>query len=245
MQNRDPRLKIPAIRARYNNPAWFRTIDKWHQFTANKISQEITGFLGGLQIEDNKIILNVGAGGNDFGLYTSSVINLDISENRISHMHNPIIASAEQLPVADESTDLIICVGSVINYCDAAAVIAEFGRITQPNSVLVLEYESSYSAELMTQSAFGQSAAVAETFFANQPEAVWVYSPQYINNLLDAAKFKILQKIPIHILSPWGLLFLRSKKLAASIAPLDWLAQSFPFLSRWASNHLVFCAKRI
>jgi ubiquinone/menaquinone biosynthesis C-methylase UbiE len=245
MQNPDPRFKIPAIRARYNNLAWFGTIDKWHQFTADKISHKITDFLGRHLTASTNIILNVGAGGNDFGLQSSTVVNLDISENRILQMINPIIASAEKLPVADDSIDLIICVGSVINYCDAAAVVAEFERVARSNSILILEFESSYSAELMTQSAFGQPAAVAETFFANQTEAVWVYSPKYISNLLTAGKFKLLQSYPIHILSPWGLLLLRNKKIAAAIAPLDHLAKGFPFLSRWASNYLIFCEKRI
>lgn len=246
IQDPDPRLTLPAIRERYNNPVWFGLIDKWHQFTAKTIFHEVTKALNILRDDSSdRVILNVGAGANDFGLRSPSMISLDISETRISGMPNPVVANAELLPIPDNTVNLIICVGSVINYCDVAAVIAELGRVVCHNGSLILEFESSYSAELITQSAFRQSAAVAETFYADRSEAIWVYSPEYIHNLLKAANFKILRSIPIHVLSPWLLLLLRNPNIAAAISSVDRLATSFPFLSRWASNHLIFCEKQI
>ncbi len=245
MQNHDPRFQMSAIRERYNNLKWFGETDKWHQFTANSIAYEISKFFDEVSPDPDCLILNAGAGGNDFGLLNTKVINLDISETRISRMINPVVASVEQIPLANESVDYIVCVGSVINYCDAAAVIAEFSRVIRKSGVLILEFESSFSAELMIQSAYGQASAIAETFYAGQSEAVWVYAPRYITNLLSAAEFDIRRRVPIHILSPWGLLFLRRAKLAAAIAPLDRAVRKIPFLSRWASNYLLFCEKKI
>lgn len=243
--NHDPRLKVSAIRARYNDRSWFTSVDGWHKFTATQIRQEVAYFWKSLPSRQNCIILNAGAGNNDFGLRSSTIINLDISEVRISQMPNPIVATVEELPLPDCSVDVVICVGSVINYCDAAATIAEFGRVLRSTGSLILEFESSYSAELIKQDAFRQAAAVAETFYADKPEAVWVYSPKYINNLLYAADFKIIRNVPIHVLSPWALLFLQSVSAAAVIARFDRIVKHFRPLSQWASNHLTFCEKKI
>ena len=241
---RDPRLELSAIRARYDDPAFFSTVDPWHHFTAAEIQREIATRWAYLPTGPDHIILNAGAGGNDFGLDPPVTINLDISPSRISLMLSPIVASVEAVPLSDGSIDALICVGSVINYCDAAVAVLEFGRVVRPSGILILEFESSYSAELITQKAFGRSSAVAETFYANQEEAVWVYSPSYIRNLLEAAGFRVIHRVPIHILSPWTLLLSRSARLAASIAHLDHLVRGVPLLTRWASNHLFFCEKR-
>jgi SAM-dependent methyltransferase len=188
--------------------------------------------------------LNAGSGGNDLGLCPDSTINLDISEVRVARLPNPVVASIETLPFANGTIDMILCVGSVVNYCDAAAAISEFGRVLRPSGQLVLEFESSRSAELLTQDAFGRTVAVAETFYADQKETVWVYSPEFVKNLLLGAKFAIVRRIPVHILSPWVLLITRSVPAAAVIARLDRYARYLPILSRWASNHLLFCQKR-
>lgn len=243
-EKKDPRLEISAIRARYNDPVRYIKIDKWHLFTATEIRRQIANYWNSLPTQSDYIILNAGAGGHDLDLFTSTTINLDISETRIASLPHPLLGSIEALPLAGCTVDIIVCVGSVINYCDAAVAIVEFGRVLRPGGCLLLEFESSHSAELITQDAFGRSAAVTETFYASQQEVVWAYSPKYIQNLLHAANFKLIRSVPIHVLSPWGLLFLRSIRAAAAIARLDRMARRIPFLTRWASNHLFFCEKR-
>jgi SAM-dependent methyltransferase len=244
-KNSDPRLDISAVRARYNDPQWFREPDKWHLYSDAQIRRELALYWDSLPIKSGSVILNAGAGGHDLGLDTATTINLDISETRIASLPHPLLASIEALPLVNCTIDIIVCVGYVINYCDAAEVIVEFERVLRPGGHLLLEFESSYSAELLTQHAFRQSAAIIETFYANHQEVVWAYSPKYIENLLSAANFKLLRSVPVHILSPWGLLLLRSIRAATAIARLDRIVQRIPFLTRWASSHLFFCEKKI
>ncbi len=241
----DPRLDMSAVRARYNDAAWFSKQDKWHLYSDTEIRRELARYWDSLPTTSGRVILNAGAGGHDLGLDTAVTINIDISDARIDSLPNPLLASIEALPLADGTIDIIVCVGCVINYCDAAMVITEFGRVLRLGGYLVLECESSYSAELITQDAFRQSAAVIETFYANHQEVVWAYSPSYIKSLLSAANFDVLRRMPIHVLSPWALLMLRSVRAAAVIARLDRAARKIPFLTRWASSHLFFCEKRI
>ena len=244
-KSHDPRLALSAIRARYNDPSKYTETDSWHLFTADEIRREVARYWNSICNGSESLILNAGAGGNDLSLLPPTTVNLDISERRISRSSRPLAASIEAIPLKDKTVDIVLCVGSVINYCDAALAIAEFGRVLKPKGYLVLEFESSLSAELITQGAFGRSAAIAETFFGNQAEAVWVYLPTYIHNLLSAADFRLKRRVPIHILSPWVLLVVRSIRAAAVIARLDRVARYLPFLSHWASNHLVFYQKCI
>ena len=239
-------MKVSAIRERYNNPKWYNAKkDRWHQFTDTKVHREVIRALSFLQEDQTGIIINVGAGEYDYGLNKFVVINLDISDRLISRLPNAVISNAEALPIKDNCIKSAICVGSVINYCDAASVISEFNRVVSPGGSLIIDFESSYSAEYLTRSVFRQSAAVAETFYASRPEAVWVYSFSYIRNLLKAANFTIIEHVPVHIVSPWALLLLRNANLAAATAPLDPWVENVSFLSRWASNHFLVCLKEI
>jgi len=240
---RDPRLEPQAVRARYNDPVAYAEVDQWHKFTEQQLRLEVARSWSSLRIRDGQSILNAGAGGNDLGLHPPPTISLDISEIRIAHSPNPVVASIEAMPLANQTVDTILCVGSVINYCDAAGAISEFSRVLRLKGYLVLEFESSRSAELLTQDAYGRPVAVAETFFAGQQEAVWVYSPEYIKNLLSAAGFATIRAVPIQILSPWVLLITHSVRTASVVARLDRLTKRFPVLSRWASNHLLICQK--
>ncbi len=243
-KNHDPRLETSAVRARYSDPTAYTVSDSWHDHTWEKVRREIARSWDSLPTRPEHVILNAGAGNNDLGLCPPTTINLDISETGVSALPNPLIASIEDIPLEDGSVDTVICIGSVINYCDAAAAIVELGRVLRPGGYLILEFESSYSAELITKDSFRQSAAVAESFYAGQLEVVWAYSPRYINNLLHAAKFRVKRSVPVHVLSPWALLLLRNVRVAAAIARLDRAVGGIPFLTRWASNHLLFCEKQ-
>ena len=243
-KNPDPRLETSAVRARYSNSTAYTVTDSWHDYTGEEVRREIARVWDSLPTGPEHIILNAGAGNNDLGLCPPTTINLDISETGVSDLPNPLVASVEDIPLEDDSVDTILCIGSVINYCAAAAAIVEFGRVLRPGGYLILEFESSYSAELIKQDSFKQSATVVESFYAEQMEVVWAYSPQYIHNLLRAAKFKVERSVPVHVLSPWALLLSSNVRVAAFIARLDRLARWVPFLSLWASNHLLFCVKQ-
>src|ERR1051326_1592791 len=239
----DPRLTLSAIRARYNIPGWFHPIDPWHQFTAAEIRRHVRRFWKRLPTQPQHRILNAGAGGNDLGMCPETTISLDISEAQVLSLPTPLVANVEALPLASASIDTILCVGSVLNYCDAATAISEFARTLRSGGYLVLEFESSQSAEFLGHHVFGKSAAMIETFYGIRPEVVWVYKPKYILNLLMAAGFKLIRNIPIQVLSPWALRMSCGLPTAATIGRLDLVAKYVPLLKGWASNYLLFCER--
>src|SRR5579871_2233567 len=243
VQQKDPRLKTATVRARYDNPANYKWEDPWHNFTGAEINHYVTQFCL-RHLRSEHVVLHAGAGDIELKLGTRREINLDISETRVARQQNAIVANVEELPLSNRSIDIVICVGSVINYCDATATIAEFSRVLRPSGYLLLEFESSRSAEFSTQDAYARSAAVVETFYGNDPETIWVYLPEFIGRVLEAAGFKITRKIAIHVLSPWVLLLFDNIPMARRFAQFDRLVQHVPLLTRWASNHLFICEKR-
>jgi SAM-dependent methyltransferase len=237
-------LAVAAARDRYSNPARYHANDRWHDYTAKAIRQELARRWESLPTTAQDVVLNAGAGNSDLGLCSPLTINLDLSECGVSDLPNAVVASIESIPLASNSVDAIVCVGSVINYCDAASAISEFGRILKPGGALVLEFESSRSAELLFERAYGVAAGIASTFYADEPEVLWVYAPEYVRRLLSAADIDVVESVPIHVLSPWAFRITGDANKAARLAPLDRLCRFVPGLSRWASNHLVFCQKK-
>jgi len=241
---RDPRLAPDSIRARYNDPKAFAAVDEWHRYTASEIRRHVNRWWNRTANGDRGRVLNAGAGGNDLGVCPNTTINVDLSERRLSPFSTAVVASIEAMPIATGSIDIALCVGSVINYCDAAAAISELSRVLRPDGHLIVEFESSRSAELALQKSFGDSVGVVKTFYCKRTEVVWAYRLDYVKHLLSATGFVVTEIIPIHVLSPWVLLVLRSKWAAALVARLDRFGRDLPLMTRWASNFLLFCEKR-
>jgi ubiquinone/menaquinone biosynthesis C-methylase UbiE len=239
----DPRLETAAVRARYNDPTNYTSEDVWHQFTGAETQRQIIRFWRS-EYRGDQVVLDAGSGDIDLRLQAALTINLDISETRVCKLPNAVIGSVEAIPLHDSTTDIVVCVGSVLNYCDAGTAISEFARILRPGGYLLLEFESSRSAELRSQDAFGRSVGVAETFYGDGAEIVWVYTPEFVRNLLEAAEISVFKWVPIHVLSPWVLSLFGSISGAAIVARLDPVARFLPIVARWASNHLFIGQKR-
>jgi SAM-dependent methyltransferase len=239
----DPRLETAAVRARYDDPSNYTSEDSWHRFTGAETQRQLDRFWQS-EYRGDQVVLNAGSGDIDPGLKSALTINLDISITRVSMIPNAVVGSVEAIPLRDASIDAVVCVGSVINYCDVGATILEFARVLRPGGYLLLEFESSRSAELRSQDVFGRSVGVAETFYGDGPEIVWVYTPEFVGHLLEAARIPVFKRVPIHVLSPWILSLFGSIPGAAVVARLDPIARRLPIVTRWASNHL-FIGKKL
>jgi ubiquinone/menaquinone biosynthesis C-methylase UbiE len=140
---------------------------------------------------DNAYILNAGSGGNSYDIISDNMYHVDIAENRIVHLKNAVVASIERLPFHDKMFDHIICVGSVINYCDAIVAIAEMSRVLKKHGVLIMEFENSLSFEFFGKTEYGKSAEIVTTKYIEQSHRQWVYSFNYIKNILRRYSLKI------------------------------------------------------
>lgn len=132
---------------------------------------------------------------------------------------------------------------SVINYCDAAASIAELARVLKHNGTLILEFESSSGYEYKGLSTYCKSAAVVTVKFQGQDHTQWLYSPQYIKSLLLANGLVIDDLFPYQIMNSFVLKRSKNETLAVKYAKLDGWVRKIPFISSHANNIIIRCHK--
>ena len=113
--------------------------DQWHSYTRFSI----INYLQKQTFNDNSLILNAGSGGSHYGL-KKDMVHADLAKNNLGTLKSSVVSSVECLPFLNEIFTDIICVGSVINYCDALNVINEAHRVLRPSGRLIVEFDSSY-----------------------------------------------------------------------------------------------------
>ncbi|GBU26873.1 hypothetical protein R84B8_00388 [Treponema sp. R8-4-B8] len=192
---------------------------------------------------NNSYILNAGSGGNNYGIVSNNMYHVDIVENKIANLRNAVVANIEKLPFPDTMFDYVICVGSVINYCDAAASIAEISRVIKKHGMLILEFENSLSFEYFGRKEYGKSAEIIKTKYMDRSEYLWVYSFDYIKNILIEFSFIIRNFSSFHILSSLHLKKHKDENAAAKLARFDCLLRYITYFKKHASNIIMFCEK--
>ncbi|MDY0177912.1 MAG: class I SAM-dependent methyltransferase [Bacilli bacterium] len=123
--------------------------DPWHHEVEKIIRKRVLKVLK-KYCKSDSIVLNAGSGGEDYPC-KGKLIHLDLVEKNIKKFKDHIVASITDIPCEDQSVDIVICVGSVINYTDAEKAINEFSRLLKPNGSLILEFERSDSADFITK----------------------------------------------------------------------------------------------
>ena len=215
--------------------------DKWHVHTGKTIHDTVKQWVQARNRTTDRV-LNIGSGGSNYGLEGLNITHTDLCARNLP-VGESAVCNAERLPFRDGAFDLTICVGSVLNYCDAFVAIAEMARITSPSGTLILEFEKSENLEYMGLRAFRANAGIVTTFYAGEKERIWVYSERYITRLLATVGLVPERRRPIHVVSS-ALLPVFSNKVAARFAGLDRIVGSISIFSKYASNVMLQCARR-
>lgn len=180
-----------------SNTAWPEH-DTWHSYTHKTIDNYVSAVLA--STEPTEKILNAGAGGTTYQT-RGEVWNMDIAENLIRGLSHPIICSIEDIPLENQFFDKIICVGSVLNYCNAQSAISELSRVLKFDGILVLEFERSASAQFLFSSEYNQPIHPQWYEYNNQKHLLWLYSEKYIKSLLKIYDFNLLDIKRFHTFS--------------------------------------------
>lgn len=174
--------------------------DRWHYYTHGKIKKFLSGFLK--DADKQCKILNAGSGGYFYGFEDRYVTHIDIAEERIKHLPNSIVGDIQNIPANANEFDIVICVGSVLNYCDPFKAIPELSRVLKPKGKLILEFENSNSLEFIGKRAFNKRVAFERTFYKNKAEDIWFYSDRLVQDLLKQNSLRLIKSDKWHILSP-------------------------------------------
>lgn len=233
-------VDLNEVKKFYNEvPEIWAATDVWHQWSYSQIQK----YLSRIPFSRQSSLLNAGSGGNDYGIICKEMVHVDIAEEKLKGIENAVIGSIESMPFPDSRFDDIVCVGSVINYCDAGAVIAEFSRVSKPGATLILEFENSGGFEYRKKACYKEAAAVVTVQFQGAAHTQWLYSASYIMSLLAAHHFSILDVYPYHICSSLALSLNGVETKAARFAQIDTLIRKIPLLATHANNYIVRCSK--
>jgi len=213
--------------------------DLWH----TKTNQTINSFLSKTGWSTKAYVLNAGSGGSTYGL-SYNFHHVDISSNHMDGMDNFTKANIEQLPFKNETFNHCICVGSVLNYCDAVPALSELSRVIKRHGEMILEFENSWGYRHKGTETYGLASGVATIDFRGIAHTQWVYTEKYIESLCTQYGFELIQRSHFHIISSLALNKNKNEDLASKYFSLDKVARYFPFFSKHANN-IIFKLKKI
>lgn len=235
-----PNLDKERIKMFYNSVAnvWANN-DPWHDYSQNVIKKYISKF----DFFDDSIVLNAGSAGNTYGINCKTMYHIDIAEEKIKNIKNSYVASIEEMPFNDNFFDNIICVGSVLNYCDALNAISELSRVLKSEGNFILEFESSLGYEYIGTKHYKKDACIITTEYIEACHNQWLYSLKYIFKILKLYNLKIIEKQSFHIAD--GLLskFLDDKTSVEYTQVIDNFLHHMPYFKNHGNNIILHCQK--
>ena len=188
-------------------------------------------------------ILNAGSGGETCGLPEDQIYHLDICAKNLPSSARTFVGDVHDPPFADSFFDITVCVGSVLNYCDAAVAIGSLARVTKPGGKLFVEFECSWALDYLFRKEFKKNVALAETFYDTHKVRLWSFSESFIEGILSASGFNVVKRSHAHLFSSLVQRITGNPNFAARFFCLDRLLRRIPMLSSYCSNVIFFCEK--
>jgi ubiquinone/menaquinone biosynthesis C-methylase UbiE len=136
---------------------------------------------------DNKVVIDIGCGpGNLYATVGGSprvLIGVDISPGALKMAKEcgylPLLADAQNLPLADGCADLVVA-NATIHHCDdMAKTLAEAARIVKPGGILVTDKDAQSTA--LNLSGIGLFLCEIRFFFYWATQSKFYLSPEYRN----------------------------------------------------------------
>ena len=233
------RLDINKVRALYESieEVWPRD-NLWLQYTKTNIEKYISRH----SFDKQSYILNAGSGGNTYNL-SNRMHHVDIVKELIESFPEHTVCSIEKLTLDASLFSDVICVGSVLNYCDLFATASEFSRVLKKGGRLIVEFDSSCSFEHLFNKEYNQSVALIEIPYTDKLSIQWIYSPSYVKKVLEKAGFRIAQTFRFHYMS--GLHYSKYKNgdAATAYARFDAICRYIPCINLHSNNVIYTCIK--
>lgn len=213
--------------------------DLWHQHTRSQLEQfTLQHAVNFLHSATN--VLDVGCGRDHYEWMPRRTINLDRFFSQVQNRSKALVADLERLPFHGASFDLVICIGSVLNYVSAVEAIAEIARVTALGGHAILHFETSSSFEQLGTRRWNSSVHLYKTINSSRSDFIWLYSPSFVNQVIDSAGFKILKMARFHILSALLTRIGVSHNKAVFAAKFDPLV---PWLRQFADDRIILVEK--
>jgi len=233
------RLDIEKVRSLYENveEVWPKD-NLWHQHT----KKEIERYIMQQSFASDAYILNAGSGGNTYGL-SFRMHHVDIAENKINAYPEYSVSSIEMLPFASGLFTDVLCVGTVLNYCDALVALSELSRVIKQNGRLILEFESSWAFEYIRSKDFMKSVALVKLCYFGEQYKQWIFAPAYIEKILKQVGFHITHTHRFHYISGLHYSKYQNEDVATKYTQFDAICRKIPRIKLHSSNVIFNCSK--
>ena len=215
-------------------------IDRWNGYKRAKIDSFGRASTTDM-LHDKSTWLNAGSGSDAYCWIPKSAVNSDLFFNQVSHLPNAVVSDVCSLPFADKTFDVVVCVGSVLNYVPALEAIAELGRVLQKDGYIILHYESSTSFEHFGRKYWRNAVARVQTPNSGRMDQLWVYAPKFIESALRACSLEIQRRSAFHIMSAVAYRCGMSQDTAAAYSRFDEMLQWLG----WFADDQIIIAKKI
>jgi SAM-dependent methyltransferase len=146
-----------------------------------------------------------------------------------------VIASLLELPFRHGLYDLVVCVGSVVNYVDAVRAVSELCRVLKPGGTLIVEYERAWALPWKDKLMVEPESVI----YRGVPHTLNLYHDDYIQQILLSEGMKIRRRLAYHALSAVIEFLTRNAADAELYRTMDNVAGKF--LSGIAANAIVEC----
>jgi len=223
-----------------DNEIWPKE-DKWHTYTQKNIQDFISSNQG--LINDAGLIINAGSAGENYGISDQKTLHIDIAEHKIISKPQHLVSNLESISLQSNYADIIICVGSVINYSDASRIINELSRLLKVNGYLILEFENSNTLELLLSREFNANVTFRKTFYRYIESKIWYYSEDWIEKILNTSDIIVIKRLRWHIISALILGICKKGNFSSRFSCLDKFARKIPLVRRNSSNVIFLCKK--
>lgn len=214
--------------------------DPWSEHTERSINAFVRRFVrpGALAI------LNAGCGGNDYGLPRGAITaNMDISLRQCRPLPRAVVGDIESIPFPNNAFDVTICTGAVINYVRPEVAIPELVRVTRPGGLTLVDFESSFSAEIMFSKYWAKRTSVIERMYVDHMDKQHLYSLGYVRSLFERCNSRFLESRGYHTATAlWERIFTKALIPRAAFA-IDPFTSRMPVLRMLASSILIACRK--
>lgn len=215
------------------------TNDPWHIYTHNYLTQKVQQYLK--VFSAGTLILNAGAGDTRYES-PATFYDVDIAEEKLINSSHPIVANIESLPFEDNYFDCVICVGSVLNYCDLYSSLSELIRVLAHKGSLLIEYERSQSAEFLFTHRYNSTIFPATYHYNGQNHKLWLYSDAYVINFLQQQHIQISQIDYFHGISSLISRFTKNEPQAAQLAAYD---HKVPWLLKYTAHNCIIWGSKL
>jgi ubiquinone/menaquinone biosynthesis C-methylase UbiE len=186
---------------------------------------------------NSSVILDAGCGDFHYTSGFKNVVSLDIREGALHSKPFALAGDVQNLPFRDSVFDVVVCVGSVLNYVDLDRALPEILRVARPGGIVILEYERSRSC--MSIPGFGLDEVVAEGEYRGVSHELRLYGDSYVDKVVHRAGLADIRRQYFHVLTPWLFLLTRSYKAAAVLRNGDRFRLLPGYVRALAANALI------